>query len=194
LGFFQLFCGTKSTTESIRLFKKTVQDIKSMHQNTSNVAPPGLLDWCDSTASNDYKVLQSDLLKSLWSLKDTASATKNFVENYHTPILNEISNTLAPTSSSSSSSSSSSKNCNNRKRKADLPPLPLAALIPRIECDSVLFGPLSVSTILKKDALDHFLKYTNLLSIEQYRVALALNSTLNLTNVRCQQVLFSNEE
>jgi hypothetical protein len=35
---------------------------------------------------------------------------------------------------------------------------------------------------------------TKLLNIEQHRVSLALNSTLNLTNVKCQQVLFSNEE
>ncbi|KAG2192221.1 hypothetical protein INT47_012457 [Mucor saturninus] len=66
--------------------------------------------------------------------------------------------------------------------------------IPRVERDPVLFGSISVSTILKKDAIDNFLQFTKLSAIEQYRISLGLNSTINLTNVQCQQVLFTTEE
>ncbi|KAI9262567.1 hypothetical protein EDC94DRAFT_671670 [Helicostylum pulchrum] len=81
--------------------------------------------------------------------------------------------------------------CIQVKRKYT-PPSPL--LVARVERDPLLFGRLSVSTRIKEDAINNFLHYASLTDNDKYRVSLGLNSTISLTDVICQQVLFTDEE
>lgn len=113
---------------------------------------------------DNYKMLRSDLLQSLWNYKNTASAVKTFNEKHQAGIANEIIRSIGSSST-------------QREKRRYTPPSPL--LVARVERDPVLFWRSSIATRIKEDAVDNVLGYTNLPDIDKYRISIGLNSRLD---------------